>query len=1058
MDTPPRTFPQYDGDFGFPAREEAVLAFWEEQDIFGAVNRLRRDAPHFVFYEGPPTANGKPGIHHVIARTIKDLVCRHRTMKGYRVDRKGGWDTHGLPVELEVEKRLKLPTKADVEAYGVALFNRQCKESVFTYLKDWNELTRRMGFWLDLERPYITFTNEYIESVWWILAQLYRRDLLYNGNRVVAYCPRCETAQSSHEVAQGYRDTDDPSVFVTLPLVDRPDTSFLVWTTTPWTLISNVVLALKEDATYVVVRHQGQKLILAEALLSQVLGDDAEILERRSGAELAGLKYVPLFEYFPDVREKGYVTLTAEFVTLSEGTGIVHIAPAYGEDDHEIGKRLGLPMPQPLDRAGHFTAQVKAYEGRFFKQADPEITRDLADQGRLLRAGRYTHTYPFCWRCDSPLIYMARPSWYVRTTRVRDRLLAHNRTIHWQPPEIGERRFGEWLEGNVDWALSRDRFWGTPLNLWICNECGDTEAVESVAELRQRARDLPDELDLHKPWVDDIQWPCGKCGGRKHRTPEVIDVWFDSGAMPIAQWHYPFENKEAFEAHFPADFISEAVDQTRGWFYSLLAISTLLFDKPAYRNCVVMELILDREGQKMSKSRGNTVDPWQVIQEVGIDPLRWYMLAGSQPWIPLRFDLEGPRETARKLFSTLNNTYAFFALYANVDVVPAAWLTEAPRTLSISDRWLLSRIHTLSAQVDRHFEEFDLTRALRAISGFVQDELSNWYVRRSRRRFWVSASGDDKRAAFYTLYQALLTVAKLMAPAAPFTAERLYRDLVTRVSPSAPSSVHLSDFPKSDPAQIDLPLEESMALAMQAVSLGRAARATAGLKVRQPVARMTVVTPTAEQADSLRAVHDLVADEVNAKSVTFTADASGIQNLRVKPLFPKLGPPFGKRVNEVAGILRSLGAEDAARFKAAGEWRLHVEGHDREVTAAMVEFVSEPLAGWALASEGGLTVAVDTSLSEDLLLEGLARELVNRIQSMRKEAGFEVTDRIVLGLDGPEAVRKAFEKEKDYILQETLTVRVTRPGEAGQFQKSWPLAGGEAVLSVTRVGEAPQGT
>jgi len=1054
----PRTFPQYEGDFGFPVQEEAVLAFWDEQDILGQVNRLRAGAPHFVFYEGPPTANGRPGIHHVIARTIKDLVCRHRTMKGLRVDRKGGWDTHGLPVELEVEKRLGLPTKADVEAYGVAEFNLKCKESVFAYLQDWNKLTRRMGFWLDLERPYITFTNEYIESVWWILAQLYRKDLLYNGNRVVAYCPRCETAQSSHEVAQGYKDTDDPSVFVTMPLVEAPDTSFLVWTTTPWTLISNVVLALSAEATYVLVRHGDRKLILAEALAEQVLGAEFVVLERHTGAELAGKKYVPLFEFFPEVLEQGCTTVTADFVTLSEGTGIVHIAPAYGEDDHDIGKRLGLPMPQPLNRAGRFTSQAGPYEGQFFKDADPQITRDLKTKGRLLRSGRYTHTYPFCWRCDSPLIYMARPSWYIRTTRVKERLLEHNRSIHWHPPEIGSGRFGEWLEGNVDWALSRDRFWGTPLNLWICDECGDTEAVESVAELGRKTGGLPEPLDLHKPWVDELQWACDKCGGRKRRTPEVIDVWFDSGAMPIAQWHYPFENKEAFEAHFPADFISEAVDQTRGWFYSLLAISTLLFDKPAYKNCVVMELILDREGQKMSKSKGNVVDPWQVIGEVGIDPLRWYMLAASQPWIPLKFDLDGPRETARKLFSTLNNTYSFFALYANVDSVPGLWLNQPPPALSVSDRWLLSRVHTLSAQVDRNFEEFDLTRALRAISSFVQDELSNWYVRRSRRRFWVQASGDDKRAAFYTLYQALVAVSKLMAPAAPFTAERLYRDLVSRVDPASPASVHMVNFPASDAAQIDLPLEASMALAMEAVSLGRAARAGAGLKVRQPVARLVVVLPQDAPSEALRALSDLVADEVNAKAVTFTSDASGIQNLKVKPLFPKLGPPFGKRVNEVASLLKQLGPEEAARFKAAGEWRVHVDGHDREVTADMVEFLAEPQPGWALASEGGLTVAVDTSLSEDLLLEGLARELVNRIQSMRKEAGFDVTDRIVLGFEGPEAVRKAFEKAKDYILQETLTVHVTRPGQAGEFQKSWPLAGGEAHLSVSRAGAAQQGT
>jgi len=1056
MPDPLPPFPQYDADFTLRAREEGILAFWDEADIFGQVTRLRKDAPHFVFYEGPPTANGKPGIHHVISRTIKDLVCRYKTMKGFRVDRKGGWDTHGLPVELEVEKRLGLPTKADVVAYGVAEFNRQCKESVFRYLEDWNKLTHRMGFWLDLEKPYITFQNEYIESVWWILASLYKKDLLYNGNRVVAYCPRCETAQSSHEVAQGYKDTDDPSVYVTMPLADEPDTAFLVWTTTPWTLISNVVLALAADATYAKVLHKGQKLILAEALLQQVLGEEYEVLDKYSGADLADKKYVPLFEFFPDVKEQAYFTLTADFVTLSEGTGIVHIAPAYGEDDNRIGKKLKLPMPQPLDQAGHFTDEVPPYAGMLFKDADPPITDDLKKAGRLYKAGTYRHTYPFCWRCQSPLLYMARPSWYVRTTRVREQLLANNDKINWFPPEIGKGRFGEWLEGNVDWALSRDRFWGTPLNLWICNECNHTEAVESIAHLRNRGTDVPEDIDLHKPWVDDVTLPCTECSGTMTRTPEVIDVWFDSGAMPIAQWHYPFENKEAFEAHFPAQFISEAVDQTRGWFYSLLAIATLVFDKPAFENCVVMEFILDREGQKMSKSKGNVVDPWEVIDEMGIDPLRLYMLSASQPWISLKYDVEGPRDVARKIFSTLNNTYAFFAMYANVDDVPPEWLTEPPDHLSMSDRWLLSRLNSLVQQVDQSFGKYDLTRALRAMGKFLQDEVSNWYVRRSRRRFWVAASGDDKRAAFYTLFQTLLTFAKLSAPAMPFTSDRLYRDLVGYPLPDAPSSVHLTDFPTADSALIDLDLESAMALAIVAVSLGRAARATSGIKVRQPIARLVVVAAAGTQVKALQGMADLIADEVNVKAVSFSSDASAIQSLKVKPIFPKLGPVFGKRVNDVAGILKKLSPDEASRFHETGEWRLQLDGKNKVVTVEMVEFISEAAEGWVTAEEAGMTVAVDTSLTEELLLEGLARELVNRIQNMRKEAGFEVTDRITLDVSGPEQVMKAFGAQKDYVLAETLTVEVTSTGSAGEFQKSWPLAGGETTLSVARVREARQ--
>jgi isoleucyl-tRNA synthetase len=1054
MASPHELFPRYEDEFGLPAQEEAVLAFWDQAEIFRRVAEARRDAPHFVFYEGPPTANGRPGIHHVISRTIKDLVCRYRTMKGFRVDRKGGWDTHGLPVELEVEKKLGLPTKAKIEEYGVAEFNRKCKESVFAYLQDWNRLTRRMGFWLDLDGAYITFTNEYIESVWWILAQLFRRDLLYNGNRVVAYCPRCETAQSSHEVAQGYREVEDPSVFVTMPLLDEPDTAFLVWTTTPWTLISNVAVALHADAVYARVKTGDRQLILAEELLPAALEGDYEVVARFKGADLAGKRYRPLFTFFPDVQEQGYVALTDDFVSLSEGSGIVHIAPAYGEDDHRIGRQHGLPMPQPLDVSGRFTASVPPYEGQFFKAADKGIMQELKAAGRLYRTGTYRHTYPFCWRCDSPLIYMARPSWYVRTTRLRDQLQKNNAQIGWYPPEIGRGRFGEWLEGNVDWALSRDRFWGTPLNIWICRECGRAEAVESIAELRARGRNVPADLDLHKPWVDEITLECTVCKGTMRRTPEVIDVWFDSGAMPVAQWHYPFEHKAEFETHFPADFISEAVDQTRGWFYSLLAISTLLFDKPAFKHVVVMELVLDRDGQKMSKSKGNVVDPWQVIDEVGIDPLRWYMLTASQPWVPLKFDLEGPREVARKVFATLNNTYAFFALYANIDQVERSWLTERPATLSLSDRWLLSRLASLTALVDRALDDYDLTRALRAIGQFITEELSNWYVRRSRRRFWVSAAGDDKRAAFYTLYQALNTVARLLAPAAPFAAERLYRDLTGYAQPDAPRSVHLTDFPVAHEADIDAELERAMGLAMDASSLGRAARASSKIKVRQPLARMVLQVPSQADVQALERVRDLVADEVNAREVQFTTAADEFRRVRVAPVFPKLGPVFGKRVNVVAEVLRNLAPEAAGRFEREGRLAVHLDGEENWVTSDMVQFKVEAADGWAVAQEGPLTAAVDTRLDDELIVLGLARELVNRIQNMRKEAGFQVTDRIALDITGPGKVLEAFEQQRAYILQETLTVEVTRTGQEGEYRRTWPLAEGETTLSVTRARKA----
>lgn len=1047
-------FPEYEDEFGLAQREEGVLSFWDDESIFARVSELRADAPHYVFYEGPPTANGKPGIHHVISRTIKDLICRYKTMKGFRVDRKGGWDTHGLPVELGVEKQLGLKSKDQIAEYGIAEFNKKCKDSVFTYLKDWDKLTRRMGFWLDLKNPYITFTNEYIESVWWILAELFKKDLLYKGNKVVAYCPRCETAQSSHEVAQGYKDIDDPSVFVTMRLKDDPDTSFLVWTTTPWTLISNVALALHPKATYAKVMHRGQKLIMAEALLTQVLGEEVEILEKFSGEELADKRYLPLFEFFPDVKQNGYFTLTADFVTLGEGTGIVHIAPAYGEDDNRIGKALNLPMPQPIDGSGHFTDAVPPYAGKFFKAADSDITKDLKAAGRLYRAEKYRHTYPFCWRCDSPILYMARPSWYIRTTSVREKMIEHNSQISWYPPEIGKGRFGEWLEGNVDWALSRDRFWGTPLNLWVCDGCDQIEAIDSIETLRSKGECVPEKLDLHKPWVDDIDWPCSECDGRMRRTPEVIDVWFDSGCMPMAQWHYPFEHKEEFEAHFPADFISEAVDQTRGWFYSLLAISTLLFDKPAFKNCLVMELVLDKEGKKMSKSKGNVVDPWSVINDVGIDPLRWYMLSTSHPWVPLKFDSSGPKEVSRKFFGTLQNTYAFFALYANVDHIEPEWLLDRPGGLTLSDRWLLSRLNSVYKEVGSNYDGYNLTGALRAIQQFVLNDVSNWYVRRSRRRFWVASSGEDKRAAFYSLHTVLVGVSKLIAPVAPFTAERLYRDLVGQIDADAPQSVHLCDFPVADDRLIDTSLEAAMSLAIAAVSLGRAARATANIKVRQPLARLMIIVEHETSLGALNLVRELIGDEVNVKSVEFATDAAGIQQFKVAPLFPKLGPVFGKRVNDVAGILKGLTAEEVDRFREKGSWRVNVDGKENWVTHEMVTFQSEAAPGWALATEGGMTAAIDTRLNPELELEGLARELVNRIQNMRKEAGFEVTDRIEIDVTGPKKLLEAFESQKTYILAETLTVGVTHSGRAGEYKKSWQLAGAEAVLSVGRVAEA----
>ncbi len=1035
--------------------EEEILKYWEDNDTFHAGVRLHQNAPRFTFYEGPPTANGRPGIHHVIARTTKDMVCRYKQMRGYLVERKGGWDTHGLPVEIEVEKQLGLKSKAEVEKYGVAEFNKMCRESVFKYVNDWNAITRRIGYWVDLDKPYITCENYYIESVWWILAQLYNRGLMYKGHKILPYCPRCGTGLSSHEVAQGYEDVKDPSIFVRAELVDEPGTKFLVWTTTPWTLISNVALAVSPDADYVKVKHGEEKLILAEALVERVLGGhEVEILERFKGATLERKRYKPFFPYFAGKYDSIYYVTLADFVTLEDGTGIVHMAPAFGADDYAIGVKYGLPVIQAVEPDGTFPAAVTDYAGKFIKDADPQIIKDLDKRGILYKKEIYEHSYPFCWRCHSPLIYYARKSWYIKTSEHKDRLLARNSEINWVPPEMGTGRMGEWLANNVDWALSRERFWGTPLNLWVCQSCEKITAIDSVAMLRKLATNAPQDLDLHKPHVDNLDVKC-ECGGRMVREPEVIDVWFDSGAMPYAQWHYPFENKEVFERNFPADFISEATDQTRGWFYSLLAISTLLFDKPAYKNVAVMGFILDKKGKKMSKHLKNTTDPFDIVAKHGADALRWYLLTVSPQHQVTRFDTEGVAETERKFFDTLKNTYAFFAIYANIDELKERAQKEAGGNLRRFleskagapveiDLWLQSRLETVKKSVTEALDAYDLTRACRAIEEFVMDELSNWYVRRCRRRYWASGDTPDKFRAYLELYSALVDVCLLSAPTAPFLSERLYREL------GDGTSIHHQPWPEFEEARINPALEERMEAAIKLVSLGRAARNSVQIKVRQPLQEMKVKLPAGIEESNVEPLTSVIAEEINVRKVTFLKDSTEVAEYALLPNFKELGPKVGGAIKSVQAALTQLTEADIKKFLALKELKLTADGRVFSLTNDEIQVRLTSKSGFAVAADGGYTVALTTELTEELRDEGFARELVNKIQNMRKDADFNVTDTIAVTIAGTPRVTAAAQKHLDYIKQETLATDITYGEPKDGIIRDWDINGEPAKLAIRR--------
>ena len=1049
------------------ALEESVLETWREEDTFRRTLQATQDGEQFVFFEGPPTANGRPGLHHIISRAIKDLVCRYQTMLGKHVTRIAGWDTHGLPVEIEAQKRLGIEDKREIEERGIAWFNERCRESVFTYKDEWERFSERIGYWLDYSRPYVTFHAEYVESVWWLLRQMADRGLLYRGHKVVPWCPRDQTVLSSHELSLGYRDVEDPSLWVTLELLDGSGRQLLVWTTTPWTLVSNVALAVNPAIEYVEVEHEGRVLIAARSRAVALFGEE-RIGGRVEVDELVDTKYRRPFDLIPagEVRGRAWEIIPGDFVSDEEGSGIVHMAPAYGADDYQAGKDFGLAVLEPVRTDGTFAAHLPLVGGMFFKAADGPLVEDLEARGLVFRATREVHSYPHCWRCDTPLVYMARHSWFARTSSLRRELLDNNAQVAWHPPEVGAGRFGEWLKGNVDWALSRDRYWGTPLPVWVSEDDPDNvEWIGSFAELAERAGDLGEDFDPHRPFIDKVTWRCSETGSIMRRAPEVIDVWFDSGAMPWAQWHYPFENREMYERHFPADFICEAVDQTRGWFYSLHAISTMLGLGPVFRNVIVNDMILDAAGRKMSKSRGNVVDPWDAVADHGADGVRWYMITVSNPWLPTRFDPDGVKESAARFFDTLQNIYRFFALYANVeewgagDVAGSAPDQGGPNAVEGAssatgshgpahtplDRWLLSRLSTLVARVRGELDGYNPTRAYRAVAAFVDGELSNWYVRRARPRFWGNTDPYDADAAFATLHEALRTVALLIAPVTPFISDWLHRALTGRSS-------HTEPFPEPDPAHIDEELELHMTHVRSLSTLARAAREEVRIRVRQPLGRMLAVVPGAAPADDVLA---LLIDEINVKKVEFAASSEGLVRLSARPAFRVLGRRFGKRTPEAAARIRELGEEDLGRVRGGGAARIEVGGEVVEVGADEMEVVEEARGGWVVRSEGRYTVALDPTLDEALRREGLARELVNRIQRLRRDSGLEITDRIRLAVGGSEAVCAAAREHEGAIARETLAVAVVvevgaGAGEDLAARKEVVVDGEAAVLGLAR--------
>ena len=1054
-------FREVSSKVSFPKLEEEILKFWQENEVFKKSLEQRKGGPNYVFYEGPPTANGLPGTHHVLARIFKDLFPRYKTMKGCYALRKGGWDTHGLPVELEIEKELGISTKREIEEYGIAEFNQKCKESVFRYVKEWEELTDRIGFWIDMENAYVTLTNDYIESVWWILKQIWEKDLLYQGYKVVPYCPRCGTPLSDHEVALGYKEADDPSIFVRFPLREQEGVYLLVWTTTPWTLPGDVALAVHPNVNYVYLEQEkedGAKetLILAEELVGKVIKGEYKILRHVKGRELVGLRFKPLYTFLPADKDYAYV-VAGDFVTTEEGTGIVHMAPAFGAEDLEMSKEYDLPILHTVDLKGAFIDEVTPWRGMFVKDADPLIIEDLTRRGLMYKVETYRHTYPFCWRCDTPLLYYAKTSWFIETTRMRQNLIDNNEKVNWYPEHIKYGRFGNWLETNIDWALGRERYWGTPLPIWQCENCGKRECIGGVEELRQKGAQPksllePENLDLHRPYIDEITYPCPDCGGTMRRVPEVIDCWFDSGSMPVAQWHYPFENQETFKEQFPADFICEAVDQTRGWFYSLHAISTLLFNEPCFLNCVCLGLILDSEGYKMSKSRGNVVDPWDVINAHGADALRWYLFTASPPGSDRRFSSDLVGEVVRNFMRPLWNTYSFFVTYANIDGFDPTKHRLPVSERSILDRWILAELNRLTQKVDYGLEHYDVNGAARPIADFIEN-LSNWYVRRSRRRFWKSEKDADKVAAYLTLYECLTTLAKLLAPFIPFIAEEIYQNLVRSLEKDAPESVHLCDFPIAEEGLIDGKLMAEMHLALRIVSLGHSARNRVGIKLRQPLAEVLVKTRNEEERRSLLALREPIVEELNVKEMGFIEDIGQVTACTLHPRPDLLGKEYGPLFPKIRAALAAGDSLALAwRLQSGESITLEVEGQEVALSSEEVEVRFEGKDGYSVAAEAGYLVAIQTEISEELLQEGLAREIVRRIQTMRKEADFRIEEYIntYYQTEGP-TLKKVLENFRDYIKRETLSRELVaeKPPE-GAYQETFKLEGESITLGVKR--------
>ena len=1032
-------------DMNFVEREKQVEKFWEDNQIFEKSMKVREGNPSYVFYDGPPTANGKPHIGHVETRVIKDMIPRYRTMKGYQVPRKAGWDTHGLPVELEVEKKLGLDGKDQIEKYGVEPFIEQCKESVWKYEGMWEDFSHTVGFWADMKNPYVTYHNDYIESEWWALKEIWKKGLLYEGHKIVPYCPRCGTPLSSHEVAQGYKDVKERSAVVRFK-VKGEDAYILAWTTTPWTLPSNVALCVNPDEDYVKVTSKGYTYYMAAALVDTVLGEGAEVLEHYQGKDLEFKEYEPLFPYAEKRigNKKAYYVVCDTYVTLTDGTGVVHIAPAFGEDDSKVGHRYDLPFVQLVNEKGEMTEETP-WAGTFCKKADMAVLQALEDKDLLFDAPLFEHSYPHCWRCDTPLIYYARETWFIRMTAVKEDLIRNNNTINWIPESIGKGRFGDWLENVQDWGLSRNRYWGTPLPVWQC-ECGHQDCIGSIEELKEKADNCPDDIELHRPYIDAVTIKCPKCGKEMHRVPEVIDCWFDSGSMPFAQHHYPFENKETFEKQFPAQFISEAVDQTRGWFYSLLAISTLLFNKAPYENVIVLGLVQDENGQKMSKSKGNAVDPFDALQTYGADAIRWYFYTSSAPWLPSRFAGKTVVEGQRKFMGTLWNTYAFFVLYANIDNFDATKYSLEYEKLAVMDKWLLSRLESTVKAVDDNLENYRIPEAAKALQSFV-DDMSNWYVRRSRERFWAKGMEQDKINAYMTLYTALVTVAKAAAPMIPFMTEDIYQNLVKSIDASAPESIHLCDFPEVHENWIDPKMEEDMADLLEIVVMGRAARNTASIKNRQPIGTMYVKS----EFQLSEFYKEIIEDELNVKEVVFKDDIADFISYSFKPQMRTVGPKYGKLLNKIKTVLSELDGNKAmAELKSTGELKLDIDGQEIVLLEEDLLIDMAQMEGYVSESDHTITVVLDTNLTPELIEEGFVRELVSKIQTMRKEAGFEVMDKIRVYAKDNDKIVDIMKNHGDEIKSEVLAEDIVT-GETKGYEKEWNINSEKVTMAVERI-------